>query len=457
MSIPSTFSSTEEYLEAAFQFLYKYKWLYCNKNMEVLTKNVLSNFCEDWIVYFNTLSIDDLHDLVSGIVKGCAPLSLTLFIDEINRLKPDVVLNPVRDEHSYCNVGLSAKKSHEIALFAPFIHDICRESGCDLIVDIGCGLGYLPHLLYEKYGSKILGLESSKKFLNLARENQEKQHSCAKNNVVFCEMFVSENSDKDIEQIVEEHFGVGKDLCITGLHACADLSIEVLELFMKMESVKALAIMPCCYHRIKVEKEDETRTYFKNFPASEIMTHAFEKYDAYSFLSQTFLRLACQQTVGSFNKMTKEEHTNHSLQCMNRSILQLVAELENCSVRRLKRKSGKSNATDSDEGFQTYLNNLETTHKLEVVGPSQRKYQIKITDEAFLLKMHEKWNEHKGDCWLVEVLMGLQAAVQSICENVILLDRVEFLKEKGFHCYNRKITNDFVSPRCWALIAKKTL
>lgn len=134
---------------------------------------------------------------------------------------------------------------------------------------------------------------------------------------------------------------------------------------------------------------------------------------------------------------------------ISRSNLFLIPE--NCRVRRLKRKSGKSDASDSDAGFVVYLNNLPRTHKL--VGGKR----ISVTDASFLSLMREKWNERKNDCWLVEVLMGLQAAIQAVCENVILLDRVAFLKEKRLHCCMRKITNDAVSPRCWALISERNI
>lgn len=70
--------------------------------------------------------------------------------------------------------------------------------------------------------------------------------------------------------------------------------------------------------------------------------------------------------------------------------------------------------------------------------------------------MHEKWKEHKNDSLLMEILTGLQASLQSLCENLVLLDRVEFLKEHGFHCTVRKVTDDLLSPRCYALVAVKS-
>lgn len=76
-------------------------------------------------------------------------------------------------------------------------------------------------------------------------------------------------------------------------------------------------------------------------------------------------------------------------------------------------------------------------------------------DDIFLEKMRDKWREYRDKCYLIEVLTGFQAAIQSMCENIILLDRIEYLKEKGFQCMVQKVTDDILSPRCHALIATK--
>ncbi|CAG9764973.1 unnamed protein product [Ceutorhynchus assimilis] len=435
------------YLERALVFLKKYQWIFNFRNTDVLTKDVLANLPKDWAEYFNGINVDNLHGLVKGNLEDSAPLDFKYLIDEINELNCKQTCETVEsvESVSYKCTGLTQKKVHEITLLAPVINEICQETKCDLIVDIGSGFGHLPHMLFEKYHYPVLALEVSNKLIQTALENQTKLKPASKGHVIFKEVFVNKSSAGCIEELVEENFGPDKKICLTGLHACADLSVEVLKLFSRISKASALVIMPCCYHRMNTD--------FKNFPASSLGKKLFDKYQAYGFTGEAFLRLACQQTSGTFIRMSKEEHEKHAQQCMHRAVLQLVAEMENCTLRRLKRKSGKSNALDIDVGFQDYLNNLETTHQLVGRDPNKR---IKVTDETFRRKMYEKWTEHKNECWQVEVLMGLQAAIQGICENVVLLDRVEFLKEKGIRCYNRKITNDCISPRCWALIAMKS-
>nr|XP_023026858.1 uncharacterized protein LOC111514850 [Leptinotarsa decemlineata] len=210
--------------------------------------------------------------------------------------------------------------------------------------------------------------------------------------------------------------------------------------------------MPCCYHRIKSTDEDESQEHFVNFPSSKVLSCLFSEFEASKFMRRPFLRLACQLTIRSFVKVTEEENEILSRRFLFRAILEDVAVSENLKVKRLKRKSHKSHTLDPDEDFESYLSNLKTSHQLE---DSDKGEQLAVNNVTFLRKMREKWNEHKGNCYLVEVLTGLQASIQSVCENVVLLDRVEFLKERGIHCHIEKVTDDVVSPRCFALVAFK--
>lgn len=96
---------------------------------------------------------------------------------------------------------------------------------------------------------------------------------------------------------------------------------------------------------------------------------------------------------------------------------------------------------------------MSTTHK--IINEQGQEISKDDYDNLFSPKIREKWNQHKSDYILLEVLTGLQASLQNVCENLVLLDRVEFLKENGFQCSVRKLTNDVLSPRCYALIVLK--
>lgn len=124
-------------------------------------------------------------------------------------------------------------------------------------------------------------------------------------------------------------------------------------------------------------------------------------------------------------------------------------------VRRLKRKTGKFKA-DSNCNIEDYIGNLKYTHELIPKEGFSTKCKVPLIDDPiFKSKIFEKWNQHKENCYLVEILTAFQTAIQSICENVVLLDRVEFLREKGLECNVYKVTDDRISPRCHALVATR--
>lgn len=114
-------------------------------------------------------------------------------------------------------------------------------------------------------------------------------------------------------------------VCITGLHACADLSVTILNIFSQLDFVKSLIIMPCCYHRLELQEVTDTEERFRNFPTSGMLKTAYSKYNGEHFLRRPFLRLACQQSKGLWKDMSSNEHLVHSKSCIFRAIVQDVA------------------------------------------------------------------------------------------------------------------------------------
>lgn len=159
-----------------------------------------------------------------------------------------------------------------------------------------------------------------------ALHNQEKYYPESLNEVVFVEHFIDKSSADFIELTLVKHFAGRKtnSACIVGLHACADLSITILKLFMNMDFCKGLVIMPCCYHRLKMQNNTDEKEVFENFPISTVFKNVFKEFKAEWFIRRPFLRLACQQNVGNFISMTEEEHRNHSRSFLYRAILEKV-------------------------------------------------------------------------------------------------------------------------------------
>lgn len=181
-------------------------------------------------------------------------------------------------------------------------------------------------MLNHNYNYPVLGIECSQERIKQANANQSKYHPNSKDQVVFVEYYIEEHSSTFITNTVKDLFQEQdiKSSCIVGLHACADLSIIILKLFMEMEFCKGLIIMPCCYHRLKIQEQDENRDIFENFPISAVFKKVFSDFTAEEFLRVPFLRLACQQNIGSFISMSEEEHRQHARSFLYRAILEAV-------------------------------------------------------------------------------------------------------------------------------------
>lgn len=115
-------------------------------------------------------------------------------------------------------------------------------------------------------------------------------------------------------------------VCLVALHACADLTVDMLKLSLSMECLNAAIVMPCCYHRLKekpqVKNEILSFGRYVNFPLSNELNGLIEDED--QFLNGTFLRLACQRADWKNRSIEQRDIQTNNL--MFRNILQLVAD-----------------------------------------------------------------------------------------------------------------------------------
>lgn len=193
----------------------------------------------------------------------------------------------------------------------------------------------MPQLLYKEYDYNILAVEANEIFVETAQKRQRDLYNNSLNNVKYIQHFVDQNSYEFLQKIVREYFPRSSKICLIGLHACADLSITLLRLFSTMSCVSQAIVMPCCYHRMKISSNSdqtipksrgrETSETFENFPVSHVLRGEYGNQPD-KFLTGAFLRLACQNSARSWEKMSLENHNTHSVAVMRRAVLQLVAD-----------------------------------------------------------------------------------------------------------------------------------
>lgn len=145
---------------------------------------------------------------------------------------------------------------------------------------------------------------------------------------------------------IKERIGLDFDLVdhpkisLVGLHACGDLTINSLKLAANEPLVGGLVIMPCCYHRASLINANE----FRNFPVSRTLGRIMEETRSSSSSSGTsprgsvsptfhrpFLRLACQQSVKKWQKMSEQEHSIHGNQMYSRALAGALAAAREAS------------------------------------------------------------------------------------------------------------------------------
>ena len=218
---------------------------------------------------------------------------------------------------------MSFKKLHEVALFSQVVVSIAyvlyhlqaftffktlfwnrKDAGITKIIDIGAGQGYLTHRLAEHFpctaldnsevqaaGSKARGARLDKKKKGRL-ESKTKQpapeqvvepvvkeidtaSSNHANEISYKVIQVDANS---LTSVVREESSAGFDrIMLVGLHACGDLSaVTILTTFIQEESVKAVAVVPCCYNLL-TEDNHRSETATKGMILLFFSTHFIKR------------------------------------------------------------------------------------------------------------------------------------------------------------------------------------
>lgn len=435
MSLPESFDNPEEYFEESLKFFHEYQYLFNYPNTDILVHNILDKIT---IQDVDTDVFSENFDLSASDDEF-----LKTFLARLEKMQ---VSYKDIDENldSNINVPVSAKKKHEIIYLAREIKEMCDHVGCDVVVDFGSGLGYLDQRLFETTNYKILGLECNESHYVGAKIRQRKYHSNSIDNVKYIKHTVTESSHKNIEEFLQDKFGDHRGFCITGLHACADLTIDALNLFLNMADAKAMVLMPCCYHKMV-----ENGGFFKNVPLSDCLKNIFRRFKGEEFMKVPFLRLATQPP--SVDSRLEELVFN----LLSRAVLQLFAVRHNCKLRRNKRKAVKTKTMDRN--FETYIQDATTNGFTLLKNDSMLDSNMVENPQFCLSELTTFWNEIPEMTFKkAGVFILLQNYMQPVLENFVLYDRIVYLKENGVsNCEFKKILNVKTSPRCLALLAYK--
>nr|XP_034838375.1 methyltransferase-like protein 25 [Maniola hyperantus] len=442
MALPTSFEESAEYFEEFYNFLHKYEYLFNFPNTDLLVNQALNK------IELDCEAIDIFSDNFD--IRKTNFEYLTDFFENLDKLTVKYEEFEENENLEFMmDVPLSAKKKHEIAYLAKEIENVCKTIECDTIVDFGSGLGYLDEQLFKTTDFNVLGLECDETNYVGAKKRQRKYHIQSIQRVKYIKHTINTESYTNIKEFVDDKFPNCERFCITGLHACADLTVDAINIFLKMEQARALVIMPCCYHRIIAENRGNCR--FKKFPLSKALKEVCEKNNGFKFLTVPFLRLATQPP-----NVKNEKMEDLVFNLLARAVLQVYASKHNCKLRRTKRKAVRLKTLENN--FEAYVANAAKGFKLirnqnEEKICATKDFEEKIDNE----ELFSIWRQITRVTFKkAAIFVLLQNCMQPVFENFVLYDRLVYLHENGIeNCRFKKIVNETISPRCLALVACK--
>ncbi|XP_061399343.1 methyltransferase-like protein 25B [Musca vetustissima] len=497
MSLPVGFKTPEDYFKETLDFLKEYSWIYQEANTCFIKSNILSKMPKEFRNYFQNINNHDLNQFPLVHLPLKAEPMLMEFRRRLSSLIPQEAFAdpPPLEEMSHFKTEnfrkMNLKKRHEILRLAQAIHTQLQprekeqsqqqtaESDQEkvVLIDFGCGLGYLSEMLYKlNHNYLILGLESDPVRVEAAEKRLEAYMPGAKEAIHYRQQFITENSkdfiNESVTELLQSNYCPRQDTlrqpttqAIIGLHACADLTITSMKLFLRMPQVRHLIIMPCCYHKMQM---CAGTMKFHNFPLSRRLqkvvvpdeddddkasdSSVINNYSSY--LNRPFLRLACQQTLKRWHKCTVEQHSRHAREMFLRAMVEALPHKETEIVVKCKEKIDllKENILD--------FNTIRHLYQLQETRDVSRRVVVDWSEEhvrEFYMLVAKYGDGEK----LAEGLTCLQTAIQKLCENLVLYDRLCFMEETAaelnLNIYVRyeKLMDEELSPRCYVLIAEK--
>ncbi|XP_054737059.1 probable methyltransferase-like protein 25 isoform X2 [Anastrepha obliqua] len=474
MSLPTEFLSAHDYFRASVNFLQTHSWIYHSANTRFIKAGVFEKFPPDFVEYFLKLKNSDLNKFpflheCDDFNNGIDSPALQSFRSTLRKLIPKQAYDYT--DHSDLTPRqvllksqlrkIRVKKQHEIIQLTKVILTHCCDAS--LLLDFGAGLGYLSESLCSVNTSWcVLGLESDNCRVTAARKRLQQQMPEASRRVIYVQQLIEANSSSAIKQHIacsrfdDSQAMLGK-WAIIGLHACADLSVTAINLFLELAEVKCLVIMPCCYHKL----QQTTDGNFLNFPLSKSLKKivAEKKEDIESYLNRPFLRLACQETSARWRNSSGDEHLAHGKQMFWRAVADAIIDDETETIRTLVKSQRPAADIYKTESFANFCQHYELRSKATDVQHLPGALWNDKHEEKFN-EIVEKYSDTGPK--LAEALTCLQTTLQKLCENIVLYDRLCYMQEYAEERPNlklnvqiQKILDEKLSPRCYALIAEK--
>ncbi|CAG2247834.1 unnamed protein product [Mytilus edulis] len=152
----------EQQLKQMVDFLHEFDWIYNFKLTDFFIDEVWENIPGEWAECLLSLPYEHLNQLPFGFMLDTWPVSFREFLQKAISLSSSrncKTLETAVEIEPNIRRGMNPKKQHEVSKMAALVHDLVKDTGSDVIVDVGSGLGYLGQTLNKTYGHTVVGIE----------------------------------------------------------------------------------------------------------------------------------------------------------------------------------------------------------------------------------------------------------------------------------------------------------
>ncbi|XP_065713862.1 methyltransferase-like protein 25B [Patagioenas fasciata] len=368
--------------------------------------------------------------------------------------------------HPLLRRHVKPKKQHEIRRLGKLLQRLSQATGCDRVVDVGAGQGHLSRFLAFGLGLSVTAVEGDARLATMAeRFDRELLQELAKRGVPAttgpprrCQNHrppppLTPRSPRHVPGRLDPTapwgefllppdppgpgpaapnplWGAGgQRVLVTGLHACGDLSAALLRHFARSPAVAAVASVGCCYMKLSTAPQPPgclagyplsaavmaLPGHVLSYRAREAACHALEEFAGRLGMGSASLRVHCYRAA----------------------LESLIRAADPAQRRPRVQTMRKAHALS----FPQYAR-LGLLH----VGLDPGAVPL---DSAAVGAMLEQ--QHK-----VVAFLSLALLLAPLVETLILLDRLLYLREQGFHCALVPLFDPRFSPRNLVLVAART-
>ena len=322
-------------------------------------------------------------------------------------------------------VGMTPKKRHETEMLAPLVAQAAGLASPEpmAILDVGCGHGYLTMACGLLCGLPMVGVEgkyllSDKRVINRCQVMLKESTHPQPRQPVFAK--VAFDSKTTIREQVE--IGTNSSIGLVGLHACGQLSVDMIRMFSQDPKASMLTLVSCCYGRFGALGNA------MEFPMSRCCRERGLR------LSEAALRTASESLAERQQESVEEYERSHTL-LLYRLASECILDRELGGAENYKCMKGVAKKTVGSfaEYFGLLRQNMVSNRQLRPISDDEliQTYGELVPDRV----------RHK-----ILAMLGLKYSLGDLLESLVIFDRAVFLYEQGarqvdvFSCFDETIS-----------------